>query len=167
MPITQDTLQRLLSYEPETGVFTWRVPVGRWGRIPAGTVAGSVSNAEGYRYITIDNRLYRASRLAVLYMTGELPPDQVDHKNRNTGDDRWDNLRVATQAQNKANSGVYRNNTTGFKGVYFDKERGHWRAKAKVGGKRKWLGRFATKEDAYAAYCAAVEKSYGEFAAAA
>lgn len=164
--IDQRTLKRLLLYDAEAGVFTWRVAVGgKCGyRIPAGSVAGTL-NAEGYRYITVKRRAYRASRLAFLYMTGTWPPDQVDHRNRIPSDDRWSNLRLATSSQNKANSSMYRNNTSGFTGVYWDAERGQWRAKATINGKRKWLGRFSNPEAAHAAYLAAVSNTYGEFAA--
>ena len=165
--LTSARLRELLHYDPSSGEFRWRQPVGRYGRIPIGSLAGGVS-PEGYRYIWIDGTLYRASRLAVLYMTGKWPKDQVDHRNRKPADDRWENLREATQSQNKANSSLYSNNTTGMKGVYFDPSPGRaakpWRAKAKVNGKRQWLGRFATKKEAYAAYCAAVKNEYGDFA---
>lgn len=159
--LTQKLLKALLTYEPETGVFR-RHSGGRAG--PPGSIAGRL-HPEGYRYIFVSGKQYRAARLAVLYMTGSWPPDQVDHRNRNTSDDRWSNLRLATQSQNKANSSMYRNNTSGFTGVYWDADRGHWRAKTKINGKRKWLGRFKTREEAHAAYLAAVTKTFGEFAA--
>jgi hypothetical protein len=161
--ITQERLRALLSYDSESGLFTWRNAAGQGGRIPPGSVAGSIGS-QGYRVITIGSQRLSAARLAWLYVYGVWPPNQIDHINRERSDDRISNLRLATSGQNKANNGMYRNNTSGFKGVYFDKERGHWRAKTKVNGKRMWLGRFATREEAYAAYCNAVKNEYGEFA---
>lgn len=163
MTISQEKLRSLLIYEPETGVFRWRHDAGRHGRFPAGSIAGWVSG-NGYRYLRIDRKTYRASRLVWLYMNGVMPPHQVDHINRVTTDDRIANLRLAKPSQNKANSSLYRNNTSGFKGVYFDSERGDWRAKARVNGKRRWIGRFKTREQAFAAYCSAVDREYGAFA---
>ncbi len=163
LTVSPDRLHELFEYEPETGLLRWKEAAGRYGRIPAGSVAGTL-NGEGYRYVVIDGVHYRASRVIWAWMTGEWPEHQVDHEDRNPGNDRWINLRPATGTQNKANNGIYRNNTSGYPGVYYDKERGHWRSKGVVDGKRRWLGRFATAEEAYAAYCANKQATYGEFA---
>lgn len=164
MSISLAECDRLLAYDPDAGIFRWKDRGGRgcsWHE--AGAIAGGV-NAEGYRYIRIGKHQVRACRLAWALVHGAWPTHQIDHINRNTSDDRIANLREATGAQNKANSGVYRNNTSGFPGVYWDAGRGHWRAKGNVNGKRQWLGRFATKEEAYAAYLSCKRAAYGEFA---
>jgi hypothetical protein len=121
-------------------------------------------NKEGYRYISIDGRSYRASRLAYLYMTGEWPEHQIDHKNVNPGDDSWDNLREATQSQNKRNSKKYKNNTTGYKCVYWDADRNCYTVRMAMNGKRLRLGRYSTIEEAHQAYLAKVQELHGEFA---
>lgn len=161
--LTHERLIEVLDYEPKTGVFAWRHNVGRFGRIPAGSQAGAL-NHEGYRYITIDGAIYRASRLAFFFMKGEWPKHQVDHKNRDTGDDSWENLREATPSQNKRNSGIYKNNTTGYKCVTFDKDRGKYTVRLKIDGVYKRLGRFDTAEEAYAAYLSRINDLHGEFA---
>jgi HNH endonuclease/AP2 domain len=167
--ISAEKIRALLDYDQATGVFRWKVPAGRWGRIPAGTIAGNIGK-DGYRLIGVgtSGRTYRAARVAWLWMTGEWPITTVDHRNLDRGDDSWKNLRLATITQQKANSGVYANNTTGLKGVYFDRDQKRatkpWRAKCAVGGKRRWIGRFATREEAYEAYCRAAGVAYGEFA---
>lgn len=161
--IPVERLRALFDYDPATGELRWKVPAGRHGRIPAGSIAGTTSG-EGYKYVVVDGVHCRASRVIWAMMTGEWPAAQVDHEDRNPGNDRWTNLRLATGAQNKANNAVYRNNTSGYPGVYWDKEREHWRAKGVVNGKRQWLGRFQTAEDAYAAYCENKKKEYGEHA---
>jgi hypothetical protein len=83
----------LLDYDPDTGVFRWRVRRrGRpYGWMPAGTPAGSVWN-DGYRYICINGTPYRADQLAFVLMTREWPQRGVDHNNKNRADDRWLNL---------------------------------------------------------------------------
>lgn len=160
--LTQDRLKQLLHYEPETGIFTWRVerPRGRIGK-PAGTI-----KRDGYVHIGVDYNRYFAHRLAFLYMTGEMPePKQhVDHINSNTVDNRWANLRLATSSQNQMNVLMWSSNTSGYKGVSWHKGEGRWRACIRVKGKRKYLGYFDTAEQGYAAYCEAAKLHHGEFA---
>lgn len=158
--LTQAKLKELLEYDPETGVFHW-LPTP-W-RVEPGRVAGTV-NREGYRRIQIGGRLYASSHLAWLYMTGELPTGQIDHRNRNTSDNRWANLREATQTENKGNSGVYRNNRLGVKGVRLHCN-GRYEARLRVGGRLMYLGCFPTAEEAKARYEAAAREAFGEFAA--
>jgi hypothetical protein len=154
-----------LNYDPATGVFTWKTARrGRpYGHIPAGTRAGSVWD-DGYRRICIEGRSYRASRLAVLFMTGEWPPYQVDHKNRERSDDRWSNLRLAMPFQNQGNRPVNPNNSLGIKGVCYEPGRKKYKAYIQVAGRTVNLGRFDTAEEAKAAYDAAAKKYFGEFA---
>lgn len=88
----------------------------------------------------------------------------VDHINVDKRDNRRSNLRLATKSQNQRNQGLSKKNTSGFKGVAFDKARGKWRAAIKYGAAHKFLGRFDTPELAYEAYCKAALQFYGEFA---
>lgn len=88
----------------------------------------------------------------------------VDHINGDKLDNRRSNLRVCYQAQNKMNCGSYRSNTSGFKGVTWDKRCGKWLAQIMVNHKNYNLGRFATPEDAHRAYCEAADRMHGEFA---
>jgi hypothetical protein len=94
----------------------------------------------------------------------DSPPHmQVDHINGNGLDNRRENLRLATVAQNQHNQGLSIKNTSGFKGVSWHKATGGWQAKIKFEGKRIWLGSYDTPEEAAAAYAAASEKFHGEF----
>jgi hypothetical protein len=63
-------------------------------------------------------------------MTGRHPKEEVDHRNGNSLDDRWSNLREATRYQNEANKGPYRNNASGLKGIR--NHRGRWEAAIQV-----------------------------------
>jgi hypothetical protein len=161
-PITQSILKSILRYDPETGVFVWLVARGKNSRI--GEVAGG-PGSEGYWRIWIDGRFYQAHRLAWLYMTGEWPSAQVDHENVVPNDNRWDNIRGASQSQNKANSRTYRNNALGIKGVRLHSN-GQYEARLRVNGKLQYLGCFRTIEAAKAAYDAEAKKQFGHFARA-
>lgn len=153
-------LREILHYDPETGVFTWRVARGRG--IEPGDIAGTLSY--GYREIRIaphKNR-FRAARLAWFYMTGEWPPEVVDHINLNRADDAWANLRLATHSQNHANTRHRRDNIAALKGVYRIAD-SLWRAQITIKRKTRNLGHFSTPEAASAAYSAAAMAEYGAF----
>jgi len=128
--LAQKTLKEKLSYNADTGIFTR----------PNGSVAGAVRDG-GYIQISVCNKLYRAHRLAFLYMEGRLPVDQVDHINRKRDDNRWCNLRHATQLSNSRNM----SSNTDFLGVNWDKRRNKWLSIGEhIDGKNKFLGRFKT-----------------------
>ncbi len=152
MTVSAALARELLDYCPGTGVFRWRVPAGRYGHIPAGTIAGRTSEANGYHHIHVGGALKAAHRLAWLWMTGEWPKEEIDHRNRQRADNRWSNLREATTAQNLQNKNRYRNNTSGCPGVHWRPTVGKWQARIGVHGKRISLGHWATAEEAAAAY---------------
>ena len=87
----------------------------------------------------------------------------VDHINGNTLDNREKNLRLATSAQNAWNRDKYKNNTTGYKGVTYDKERGKFRAQITVHGQPINLGRFDVPCEAALAYDRAVRQFHGSY----
>jgi hypothetical protein len=158
--LTQHELKRRLRYYPETGVFIWLIPY-QHGLL--GARAGSVY-PNGYRYVQLEGKDYRTGRLAWFYMTGEWPTKFVDHKDTDKSNDAWDNLRLADDSQNQANRGVPSNNTSGTKGVRFEKDRQKWRAQIVVNGRSKNLGRYCTREEAMNAYERAAKAAWGEFA---
>ena len=89
---------------------------------------------------------------------------EIDHRNGNPSDNRWDNLREATSAQNKANRTRPTTNKTGFKGVSFNERSRRFCAHISIGNKTVFLGSFATAEEAHAAYVAKARDIFGEFA---
>lgn len=160
MSLTLARLKEKLDYDPVTGVFTHRIS-SRGTR--AGTKAGTLRRDE-YVQIVIDGKAYFAHILAWFYQTGEWPDSDIDHKDRRRFHNAFDNLRKATVSQNCANSNLPVNNTSGHKGVSFDKATGKWLAYIMVDYRQKALGRFLTKEAAADAYKRAAEKYFGEFA---
>ena len=160
--LSQDRLKELLHYDPETGVFTWPPGTGGKGRPHHPKRAGG-DDGQGYYRIWVEGRFYRSTHIAWLYMTGELPSAQIDHADKNSLNDRWNNLRLATQNQNKANSGAYKNNSLGVKGVRLHRN-GHNEALLRFNGKLVYLGCYRTLAEAKAVYDAAAIEHFGEFA---
>jgi hypothetical protein len=87
----------------------------------------------------------------------------IDHRDGNRANNRWSNLRLATQSENSANRHRHINNTSGFKGVSLCKW-GKWRACIEKNGRKIHLGMYDTPQAAHAAYVAAARKLFGEFA---
>lgn len=117
----------------------------------------------GYIKIKVDGIQYPAHRLAWLYMTGEWPRHDIDHRDMNRVNNRFANLRDATRSQNKANQRAYVGSATGLKGTYRIAE-GRFRSIITIDGKRQHLGYFAIAEEANAAYLIAARQGFGEFA---
>lgn len=161
MDLTQERLKKLTFYEPETGDWMWLINRGRFAR--KGRKAG-YRHKSGYIHITIDSKEYKAHRLAFLYMTGKWPEKDVDHMNHIVDDNRWCNLREATKQQNNCNANLRKDNTSGYKGVWWHKQGKKWVAVIMVQGIRHHLGLFKTEEDAARAYNEAAQYYFGEFA---
>lgn len=90
--------------------------------------------------------------------------EKVDHRDNNPLNNLRSNLRPATHSQNIRNSKKPSTNTSGFKGVYWNKSDCRWVAQINVNGKKISLGRFSDPQKAYEAYCKAAKEHFGEFA---
>lgn len=112
------------------------------------------------RSFEIDRR--KSRRLLHRIITGALVGEVVDHKNMNPLDNRRDNLRICTRAENNRNSRKRRTNTSGYKGVF--REGNRWYAAITTNYEKKRLGCFATPEEAAKVYDAEIFKHHGQFA---
>jgi hypothetical protein len=155
--ISLDKLQNILWYDRNTGLFTWRVKTCR--KVVPGMVAGSVK-PDQRRVIRIDGKRYRASRLAWFYVTGNWPTGVVDHIDGDPSNDRIENLRNVSIAENVQNQSKAhkRNRSSGLLGVSKFKERKKWRARICTNGVTVMLGWFDTPEEAHQAYVNAKRK---------
>jgi hypothetical protein len=174
--LTAEYLRSILDYDPATGEFRWktRTPymLGRskysapkWNSHFAGRIAGSV-NGGGYRHIGINGKAHQAHRLAWLYMTGEWPKELIDHRDCDNSNNRWENLREATNVENSRNARRRSDNKSGTKGVVWVRRHSKWRAQISDNGKRRYLGYFDADKlnDAAIAYAKAARELHGEFA---
>ena len=159
---TQDELKEVISYNPETGAFAWRVGIGS---VVAGKPAGCI-NTLGYLVIRFKKKLYLAHRLAWFYVNGSWPQCELDHINGNPSDNRMQNLREASHAENNRNKQKHTDNSSGFKGVSLHRQSGLWEARICKDGVATRLGLFRSPENASRAYDAHVSKLHGEFARA-
>lgn len=159
-PISAETLRESLDYDPETGVFIWKV---NHGKCVPGERAGSLNNFHGYESIGVAGRRLLSHRLAWLYVYGEWPEDQIDHINRVRSDNRITNLRLATCSENLQNTKLRLDNKSGHKGVIWFRRDSVWRAYITVNRVSQHLGYFPQINDAIAARKAA-EAKYHPFA---
>jgi len=161
--ITAARVRELWDYNEFDGLLRWRTaPCGHRKRV--GDIAGWVSKSRGYRKIRLDGQDIQQHRVAWLWIHGEWPSVQLDHINGNRTDNRLVNLREATSSQNKMNVPIKRNNSSGYKGVSWCRERRKWKAQIQINGKNRMLGRFESPEEAHHVYCNQAKRLFGEFA---
>ena len=156
-------LQSVLDYNPTTGIFRWKST--RSGRIPASKIAGAIHSVSGHRTIVIDQRKYKAHRLAWFYVYGKWPPYEIDHINMIPDDNRIVNLRLIAKGkrwQQRANQMVRKDSNSGLKGVraYGNK----WMARCRKNGVEIHRCGFASAKEAHEAYVEMAIAAFGEFA---
>jgi len=136
-------------YNPTTGIVSGRGgrPIGKLR--PDGALDCLAYLPDGTKASVL---LHRA---AWLLATGEWPPDEIDHDDRDRSNNRWVNLQLATHAENRQNL-ARRNSSGNLRGTqpYYNK----WKATIRLDGKTHYLGLYETEEGAHAAYCKAKRK---------
>jgi hypothetical protein len=163
-------LRECLTYDPDTGVFTWlHRPLSHFSDIRAQSItntlfAGKAAGTKEDKHIQIGifGRRYPAHVLAWFYSYGEWPTLNIDHINNIPTDNRLKNLRLATVQENSYNSKRRKDNRTGYKCV---KKRGNkFTLRVTINGRRVWKGTYDTPEEAHEVYCKYVNIHHGEFA---
>lgn len=167
-----DPIGNFVSYNPETGELHWKFrglcyfPDKRkhrlWNARFSGKIAGSL-NSQGYIVICINGKRYKAHRIIWLIVKGVWPVSEIDHRNEIKSDNRWGNLRQASSGQNKHNRKAYKNNTSGFKGITWNKRCQKWQAQISVDRKSYQLGLFIRIEDAISAHANAAKDLHKDF----
>lgn len=156
--ITPQNIRETFDYRD--GCLYWTVRNGP--RVSAGKKAGSLTS-QGYMRITVRGREYKIHRLVWLWHHGRWP-ERIDHANGNKVDNRIENLRECTEAENQRNRAAHRDNKLGLKGVHMVKASGRYRAAICADGRVKWIGDFADPIQAARAYDAEARRLHGPFA---
>lgn len=169
MELTQAYVRECFDYDPATGNLIWRErPRSHFkcGYIPGpssrviGCVAGVVC-PKGYRQISVAGKLYKAHRLVWFWTYGYFPAQEIDHINRNKLDNRIENLRECSTAQNIRARGFSKKlKSRGTRLV----PSGRWQASIRADGRTQYLGTFLTEKDAALAYARAAVDHFGAFA---
>jgi hypothetical protein len=121
-------------------------------------------NLSGYYVVKINSKAYPWHRLVWEHFYGPIPEGmQIDHINGVRDDNRLENLRLATNSQNGMNTKKYKNNTSGVRGVRWNKSKGKWEASINVNGKTKYLGSFKDIKKAAEVYNESAKLYHGEF----
>lgn len=152
-------LKELLEYDPNSGIFTWKISRGS-------AKAGSSPrpNGEGYLKVKIDGKHYQCHNLAWLISTGSWPEDLIDHKDCDTTNNRLCNLRPATRKGNADNASKRKDNKSGVKGVSWKATHSKWVAQCSHLGRVHYLGLFEKLEDAAKVVAAFRDENHGDFA---
>lgn len=157
--LTQAELKHQMNYDQDTGIFIWIN--SKSSAIKKYKIAGTI-DVYGYVAIRINGKVYKAHRLAWLYVYGEFPSKMLDHIDRIKTNNSICNLRLATSSQNSRNVTSNKKNTSGYRGVVWHKRDKRWQAACTVYGKQIHIGNFNTAEEAHLAYEEFKKNAYGD-----
>lgn len=132
--LTQEYLQSIFDYKD--GELYWKE--NRYRNKTKGKKAGSL-DTKGYRFVTIQSKAHRVHRVIFLMHYGYLP-DFIDHINGNRLDNKIENLRPCSMAENARNCKKPKHNTSGYKGIRWRKDRSKWQVFFKVNKKYMSFG---------------------------
>lgn len=155
----KSVVQELLSYDEVSGTFTWRVCRG--GTKKVGDVAGTPHHT-GYHHICINGVRVPTHRLVMAMHGVEIEGKVIDHINGDVSDNRFINLRVSTDSENKKNARCNHNSTTKVKNVTL-RPNGTYQVRVTVGGVRKSFGLYKTLSEAQDVAVRVMEEHYKEF----
>lgn len=146
-------------FEYRDGKLYWRAKIN--SRAPIGSEAGSYNARINRRCVKVYGKRYYSYKLIFLMHHGYMPCE-IDHIDTDSNNNRIENLRGATRAQNLRNRRLQSNNTSGCKNVVW--KSGKWVVELKLDGQRKYLGRFQDLELAHLVASEALDRYHGEFA---
>lgn len=158
---TVERINEVLRYDPVNGGFVWRLSLT--SRAREGQRAGTASGSAGYRRLRLDGVTHLEHRLVFFYHHGRWPQPQCDHIDGDRANNRIENLREVSVAQNAQNRRGH-NKSTGVKGVYRSTSGKPFYSQIKVNGRNKSLGSFNTVEEASLAFQQAEAALKGEYA---
>jgi hypothetical protein len=156
--VSAELIRHLFHYDPETGIFRWKNPTSNHAK--KGAIAGSVWR--GRRIIIVGGWFFPASHIAWLYVYGEWPELELDHRNRDPLDNSIANLRDVTSSVNCGNQEKRKTNKSGFKGVHKHPQQSGWWARITANGIKYDLGLYPTAELAAGAYRIAAAGIHGD-----
>lgn len=151
-------LKSVLNYNPETGIWISLVK----DRKRAAGVRADRKHWMGYYRVSYLGKRYLAHRLAFFFVTGRWPIG-IDHKDRDKRNNKWSNLREANQHENGGNTKLCSRNTSGHRGVFWNKCAKKWEAQIKIRGRSTVIGRFESKEAASKAYTERAIEHFGSY----
>ena len=163
---SQETLHRLLKYDPETGTLFWKVRED--GSLPKKFIDRPALNGIkqcGYRYGVLLGKAASAHRVIYKMMTGKEPPE-IDHRDGDSTNNRWPNLRASNRTQNQRNRKKPHNSRAKRCGVHL-RRKGGWSgyvARITVNWSEIYLGTFPANAEGFTAGCAArlaAERKHG------
>lgn len=177
-----EVLRQLLRYEPETGKLFWkergpewfagwgRGKIGgkspkwrsdRWNKRYCSIEAGCADVQAGYVRVSIFDQHHYAHRIIWTMCVGNIPAGmEIDHIDGDRSNNRIQNLKLASTADNAKNTRLHSNNTSGVNGVFWNQQRQKWQSQAQVDGRSMHIGFFKSK-DAAAQARAAANRSFG------
>lgn len=159
MSININELKRCVNYNPDNGLFTNLI---NRGKSKKGKIIGHI-NLRGYVQIRLNMKMYWAHRLAWFYTYEVWPTNLIDHINNIKSDNRILNLREATMSQNKMAQGITKGNKSGYKGVFFMKNTGKWKATCTINNKSNYIGTYDTPKEAFDAYNNFISLAHGKY----
>lgn len=159
--ITQEYLLELFEYSD--GHLIWKKKTSTLSRAKIGEKAGYFDKGCNYYRLKINNKSYLVHRIIYMMHYGNLP-DEIDHIDGNTSNNRIENLRTATHSQNLCNQKMPSHNTSGIKGVSWKKPLKKWFVQLKINNKKRHFGYFDDIELAELVSIEARNKYHKEFA---
>ena len=156
-----EIINELFTYCPQTGVLTRAISTASNAR--AGDTVGSVDRY-GYLRARAMGAEYKVHRIIWKIIHGIEPIGEIDHIDGNPANNRADNLRLASRRENAHNTRLFRNNTSGHKGISWNVTSKRWDARLAMGGGIVFRGRYVELQDAIEAVKEARKTNHKGFA---